>query len=182
MKTQAHERLKANFTIDQKLQRLNERRTGKPYSGTDYVPLTAGRNTGTGAGVLFYAADTGRMLFLQRSAEGDCAGTWCGPGGGVEDYETIDQAVRRETQEEVGYDGQYDLIHLHRDVHPDGYTFHNHMAVVPTEFEPRLNGEHTAYVWADEMPEPIHPGLGRSIEQWNQRQAKEDENLDQPRD
>jgi len=135
--------------------------------------LKAGRSTGTAAGALFYAKDTGRFLFVKRSDRGDCAGTWGVPGGGVEDFETIEEAVRREADEEVGYNEPYDLIHMHRDVQPDGFTFHNHMAVVPNEFEPRLNDEHTAYVWSEEMPEPMHPRLALSIDAWSQRNRQD---------
>lgn len=135
--------------------------------------IKAGRETSCGAGVLFFAADTGRFLWLRRSDRGDCAGTWCTTGGGVEPNETIDQAVKRETVEEADFDGDYDLIHMHRDVQPDGFTFHNHMAIVPTEFEPTLNDEHTAFQWSDEMPEPGHPRLAHAIGEWIKRQSQQ---------
>lgn len=134
--------------------------------------LTASPNSpgGHGAGVLFMAADTGRFLFLKRSAHGDAAGTWCCPGGGVEDYETIDQAVRRECEEEIGFSAPYELSHMHRDDN-NGYTFHNHLAMVPTEFTPVLNEEHDDHVWSSELPENLHPGLDRSLTAFGGRQG-----------
>lgn len=137
--------------------------------------LRSGRETGFGAGCLFFARNTGRFLFVKRSSTGDCAGTWCTGGGGIEDWETIDEAVRRENQEELGYEGPYELIHMHRDSKP-GFVFHNHMAVIEDEFEPVLNEEHTAYKWceADDLPEPMHPGLANAISEWTKRSRGED--------
>jgi 8-oxo-dGTP pyrophosphatase MutT (NUDIX family) len=183
MKLNASARLKAAIDIHKALERMENRKHGdgsmtpktsrfedSPFEEPiEARTVTAGRDTGCGAGVLFFAQDTGKFLFLQRSNTGDEPGTWCCPGGGVEDYETIDQAVKRETQEEAGFSGDYDLIHMNRDVQPDGFTFHNHMAILPTEFEPQLNDEHVAYVWTDELPEPLHPGLQRSLDAWSQR-------------
>jgi dATP pyrophosphohydrolase len=124
--------------------------------------VVAGRNTGVGAGVLFCARDTGRVLFVLRSPSCESPNTWCGLGGGVESGETIEQGVRREVQEEGGFSDPYDLVHMHSDDQGD-FTFHNHYAWVPTEFEPTLNEEHTEHRWCDKIPQPIHPGLLRSI-------------------
>ena len=126
------------------------------------LKLVAGRNTGVGAGVLFCARDTGRVLFVLRSPNCESPNTWAGLGGGVEQGETIEQGVRREVQEEGGFSDPYDLIHMHSD-DQGGFVFHNHFAWVPTEFDPVLNNEHTEHRWCDEMPQPIHPGLLRSI-------------------
>jgi len=124
-----------------------------------------------GSGVLFMALDTGRFLFVKRSPDSYSPNTWCCPGGGVEDYETIEQAARREVSEEIGYSEPYDLVHIHRDVLPNGYVFHNHMAAVDHEFEPMLNHEHTDFRWSNTLPENLHPGLERSIEAWQGRQG-----------
>ena len=221
------------FSIEQKLQRLKERRTGQPYSGTYYVPssnidldrvvphvdgdddhdlhvavdkldrmpnrrhnfgpddidvgsmtrpigqevvrkLSAGRETGFGAGVLLFCEPTGRFLFVKRSETGDQPGTWCTGGGGVEDNETIHEAVERENMEELGYDKPLELIHMDRQVSPDGsFIFHNHMAVIDEEFEPVLNDEHTEHKWceADDLPSPLHPGLELALQNWMKRQG-----------
>lgn len=136
--------------------------------------LTASPQTpqGHGAGVLLFCPGTGRFLFIQRSGTGDGEGTWCCPGGTVEDHETIDEAVRRECEEEIGYRPEGDLLHMHRNVNPDtNYTFHNHMCIVPDEFEPTLNEEHTAYQWSEEAPDNLLPGFQQSMEQWQGRQG-----------
>lgn len=134
--------------------------------------LNAGRETGYGAGVLLFSRKTGRFLFVKRGPNGDQPGTWCTGGGGVEENETIEQAVRRENQEELGFDGDYELIHMDRQASP-GFVFHNHMAVIEDEFEPVLNDEHTEYKWCepDEIPEPLHPGLRLALANWMKRQG-----------
>lgn len=128
-------------------------------------PQTVG---GTGAGVLFHCPATETFLLLKRGPNGDQPGTWCCPGGGVEDHETIEEGARRECEEEMQYSrgNPLQLIQLHRDYQPDtGYTFHNHLALVPSEFHPILNDEHTAYKWfkANKLPDDLHPGLRRSL-------------------
>jgi len=135
------------------------------------MKLKASQATGTGAGVLFCCKDTGNFLWLKRSDEGDFGGYWCCPGGGVEDHETIDQGVRRECREEIGYSEPFDLIHMDRNSPPDNpnFVYHNHLAFVPTEFEPKLNEEHTEYQWSSKMPNPIHPGLELAINRYVSR-------------
>lgn len=134
------------------------------------MKVTAGRETGFGGGVLIFAKDTGRFLWIQRSEYGDQPGTWCCPGGGIEEYETIDQGVHRECVEEIGYTERMNLQHMHRDVQ-DNFVFHNHYAIVPTEFVPTLNEEHVDYTWATQAPSPIHPRLALSIQKWRDRNA-----------
>jgi len=137
--------------------------------------MQAGRETGFGGGVLLYSQATGRFLFIKRSETGDCPGTWCVPGGGIEDGETIDQGTKRELSEECGYDEPIELLFMHRDVQPN-FIFHNHMAVVPDEFEPTLNEEHTDYKWcgADELPEPMHPRLEHAMSEWTRKNGAQE--------
>lgn len=131
---------------------------------------------GHGAGVLFYCPNTQRFLLLKRSVAGDSPGTWCCPGGGVENNETIEQAARRECEEEMqlARDSEYTLHHMHRDFNSEnGYCFHNHFATVPCEFTPALNNEHTEYAWVSEFPEGLHPGFQRSVEAFQDRYGAE---------
>lgn len=128
--------------------------------------IKAGTETGFGAGVLFYTPE-GKFLWLKRSDEGDFGGYWCCPGGGVEDFETIEEGVRRECREEIGYNGDYVLQHMHRNVKP-GFIYHNHVAQVE-EFEPVLNDEHTEYVWSAVPPQPVHPELLKAIMAFGER-------------
>lgn len=154
------------MNINERLKRLNASRQGNGKVGK----VEAGRETGFGGGVLIFAEDTGKFLWIKRSEYGDEPGTWCIPGGGIEDWETIDQGVHRECKEEIGYDQPMNLIHMYRDVQPS-FIFHNHMATVPHQFEPTLNEEHTDYKWLKEPPQPLHPRLAFAMEQWRKRNA-----------
>ncbi len=133
--------------------------------------LIAGRETGFGGGVLIFARATGRFLWIKRSTYGDNPGVWCCPGGGIEDFETIDQGVHRECQEEIGYHEPLQLQHMHRDVQDNGFIFHNHIASIEQEFEPVLNEEHTDYQWSTHAPTPLHPRLALSMRAWSDRNA-----------
>lgn len=129
----------------------------------------AGRMTGVGAGVLFCARDTKRMLFVLRSPTCESPNTWCCLGGGVEPGETIEQGVRREVMEEGGYSGPYELVKMDVDDQGD-FTYHNHFAWVDHEFVPVLNNEHTEYKWSSTLPKPMHPGLLRSLLAYKENQ------------
>lgn len=114
------------------------------------------------AGILFMAKD-GRVLLVQRSAEGDHAGEWAIPGGKVEPGETAAQAAIREAHEEVGIDPaaiDADTMRQWTRRQADGVDWTTFLVPVPEPFEPRLNGEHTAAEWVhpSEVPSPIHPG------------------------
>jgi 8-oxo-dGTP pyrophosphatase MutT (NUDIX family) len=58
----------------------------------------------TAAGIAVVAADSGRLLMLQRATTDDdpAAGLWEFPGGRLEDGESTLDAARREWQEETG--------------------------------------------------------------------------------
>jgi 8-oxo-dGTP pyrophosphatase MutT (NUDIX family) len=127
--------------------------------------VVANSSTGVGGGVLFIAKDTKRVLFLLRSATSEAPGTWCCPGGGIEPNETVEEGIHRECREEIGYDKPIDLQLMHSD-HQDNFVFHNYFAYVPNEFDPVLNDEHDDFMWADYFPDPVHPGLMRSIESY----------------
>lgn len=125
--------------------------------------IKAGRGTGEGAGALFHCSETGRFLILERSDEGDAAGTWAGLGGGRDNKEPLDMTVRREAFEEAAFpmDAPCDLHYIDNITYDDGFTFHNYLALVPEEFEPKLNDEHKSFRWAkwDQFPENMHPGM-----------------------
>lgn len=46
--------------------------------------------------------DKGRILLLKRAASCSFPGTWCLPGGGVSEGETLFECIRREVREETG--------------------------------------------------------------------------------
>ncbi|EAQ3580407.1 NUDIX hydrolase [Salmonella enterica subsp. enterica serovar Newport] len=100
-----------------------------------------------GSGIMFRQ---GKFVFLiQRSDDG----TWCQPGGTVEQGELAIDAARREVLEEVGY--QYDGPLIPHSVHGDYLTFR---AEVPERFEAKLNDESLAAGWfyIDDLPKPLH--------------------------
>lgn len=112
------------------------------------------------AGVLFMDADN-RILFVQRSHEGDFAGHWALPGGKIEEGETAAQAAAREVQEEVGH--TIDPANLREWVRciRDGVDFTTFLYTKAESFDVKLNNEHLAHTWAlrESPPQPLHPGV-----------------------
>jgi 8-oxo-dGTP pyrophosphatase MutT (NUDIX family) len=129
------------------------------------MKIHAERSTGIGAGALIFSTDTGRVLVVKRSSSCDSPNTWCCGGGGVEKGETIQQGLKRELMEELGFTDPIKLIHYHRSESPD-FVYHNHIGVIDEEFEPKLNSEHTEYKWCnpDQLPEPLHPKFAESLQ------------------
>ncbi len=135
------------------------------------------------AGIVFCCKDSSplRVLLVKRSMdEENFGGYWNFPGGGIDGDETAEQAARREAREEIGYEpdtlepvSQVGKYHVFR---------HD----VDGEFNPKLNGEHTSFVWApmDALPKPIHPGAKAlldllSQEDWDDQAAAVKGNEDQ---
>jgi len=114
------------------------------------------------AGCVIVAADTGRWCLQQRSNSVSDPGVWSTWGGGREPGENLQQCVRRELAEESGYQGLTKLELI--DTNQDYATF---LAHVPREFEPQLNHECQDWRWSDpdDLPEPLHPGLQRTLMQ-----------------
>ena len=114
-----------------------------------------------GAGVMILAKDTGRILLPFRSKDVDQPHTWGGTwGGAIDAKEDPKKAAMRELEEESGYDGEAEIIplHVYKD---DDFRYYNFLAVVPTEFEPKLNWETEKAEWFefDDWPKPMHFGL-----------------------
>lgn len=120
-----------------------------------------------GAGVMF-VTKAGQVLFLKRGVNGDCAGTWCFPGGGIEEGESAENAARREVEEEAGYEADGPLEPWTRSA-PTGCDFTTFVCRIDEPFMPKLNEEHVGYAWApiDAPPEPLHPGCGVSLAKLN---------------
>ena len=124
-----------------------------------------GADKGHAAGMLYIAPD-GDVLMLRRSSkEENFAGHWALPGGGGEVGETPEQTARRESAEEMGSapDGKAKL--LNRNKTPTGMTFHTFAQPVSEKFQPKLNHEHSGFVWAplNQLPEPMHPAVKATI-------------------
>jgi 8-oxo-dGTP pyrophosphatase MutT (NUDIX family) len=107
------------------------------------------------AGALIVA--DGNVLFLRRGNGGDHPGEYAFPGGHIEPGETPEEAARRETQEETGYE-PHKLIELGKsdDGSVEFTTFYNESR----PFDVALSDESTDFVWSPlgSWPEPLHPG------------------------
>jgi 8-oxo-dGTP pyrophosphatase MutT (NUDIX family) len=117
-------------------------------------------------GVLFYAVNTGRYLYLMRN-DAKHPDTWGLPGGRIESEETLMQAIIRECTEELGAVPNYiRLVPLEKFTTADQhFAYHTFFCSVATEFVPVLNHEHTGWAWlaSGVWPKPMHPGLWSTV-------------------
>ena len=142
------------------------------------------------AGILFLTPKR-RALFLRRSDQGDCAGSWAWPGGKTEEGETAEQCAVRECTEEIGLLPKGPRAYHTRSVQDiavvpapameapvagvaalpapaagvDPVDFTTFLQLVPEEFIPELNDEHDGWCWADvaSPPQPLHPGAAVAL-------------------
>lgn len=113
-----------------------------------------------GAGCIFLAKDTKRILLPFRSRAVLEPNTWGVWGGAIDKNESPESAVRREVKEEAGYKGNVEFVKL-AVFQKDSFQYHNFLAIVDTEFTPDLNWETETYKWVPygEWPSPMHFGL-----------------------
>lgn len=125
------------------------------------------------AGILFLTP-ANEALFLKRGAGGDHPGEWCWPGGTTEGGETAEETAIRETKEELGFLPEGERVAWTRQiannelagaagqtinaplpptdavaVPADPVDFTTFIQRVSATFEPKLNGEHTGFAWAN---------------------------------
>jgi 8-oxo-dGTP pyrophosphatase MutT (NUDIX family) len=113
-----------------------------------------------GAGVVFMAKSTGRLLLCHRSGAVEQPGTWGGWGGAIDAGETPVEGANREAEEETGHPGPFDIRPLY--VFTSGtFRYSNFLIVVEDEFAPILNWESQGYEWCEwgQWPKPLHFGL-----------------------
>lgn len=106
-----------------------------------------------GAGVVFLARRTGRLMVGLRSEIVLEPGTWGTFGGAIDPDEDPRDAALREVVEETGYDHVERLVPL-LVFRNDVFTYHNFLAVVDEEFEPELSAETDDHVWLT-LPELV---------------------------
>lgn len=113
-----------------------------------------------GAGGLFLAQNSGRILFALRSKHVQEPNTWGTFGGAADEGENPKQAAHREMVEETGYKGTIKMIPMFVFRHSSGFQYHNFLAIIPKEFRPRLDWENSGFKWVDfgDWPNPLHPG------------------------
>jgi 8-oxo-dGTP pyrophosphatase MutT (NUDIX family) len=121
-----------------------------------------------GAGCIFMAKTTGRLLLPLRSAMVLQPETWGVWGGAIDSGENPSQAVSREASEEVGFRGIIEKLiplYVYKD-QKSGFQYHNFLAVVDDEFDPKLNWETDKYKWVEygRWPSPLHFGLKSLIQ------------------
>ena len=119
------------------------------------------------SGALFYARNTKRFLFLERTKT-KTAGQWGLVGGMAEGNETPWKALEREISEEVGKTPPIKkVIPLEMFTSNDSkFFFHTYLAIVDNEFIPTLNYEHSGYAWTNVncWPKPLHVGLRNTLQ------------------
>jgi 8-oxo-dGTP pyrophosphatase MutT (NUDIX family) len=141
---------------------IDEEDANTPVDDVDEDSPYFGRQ---GAGCLFYARDTGNVLFAKRSNKVLEPGTWSGFGGKIDDGENPVEALKRELREEAGYSKEIpwaDIIGV--SVYEDSefdFKYYNFLVLVDSEFTPRINDESSAFKWTslDNPPSPLHYGI-----------------------
>lgn len=113
------------------------------------------------AGCVYFSNSTSRFCLAHRSSMVEQPKTWGTWGGAMDPGELPQDAVKRESYEETGYSGNIELIPLYVFSDPSGFKYHNFLAIVPEEFEPRMNWETQGFGWFewDQWPSPLHFGF-----------------------
>lgn len=117
-------------------------------------------------GVWFYSISTNRYLYLLRNDNRN-PGTWGLPGGKCFSNETLLETIKRECIEELGFwPDEIKIVPIEKFTSPDEkFSYHTFFCSVDKEFVPILNEEHHGYAWidADVLPRPLHPGLWSTV-------------------
>lgn len=120
------------------------------------------------AGILF--TDGKKILLLKRSPEDSHPGTWTVPGGKLEKGESLEQAARRESEEECGCSTGIPFGHF--DYKDDKKLFRTYFYAVEKTFKPLISHEHTEARWCelDDVDElDLHP---KFAEVWDHFKSK----------
>lgn len=113
-----------------------------------------------GAGCVFLARSTGRLLICHRSEYVEQPGTWGGWGGAINRGENPEEAVQREAYEETGHAGPFELTPLFVFAKGD-FRYYNYLVTVDDEFTPHEDWESQGFQWVEfgQWPQPLHFGL-----------------------
>ncbi len=155
LESEMRERARRYFTKDEvrKLARDTKKTAASWFPRSKYT---------MSVGALIYARDTQKFLLGKRGPTIEDPNVWGTFGGGVDEGESLDGALKRELFEEAGYKGPMVTQPLY--VYCDqktGFRYFNHLAVVPKQFDPVLNFETSEvswFTWPD-APSPLHPGV-----------------------
>lgn len=125
------------------------------------------------AGIMFMAADTGRVMLGLRSQEVMEGGTWGVFGGKLEGDEFAAEGAAREAEEETGISvdvGSLLTLYVFGDSKAD-FQYTTMLCIVPDELTPELNWEHDDFGWFNprdilQLREiPLHPGVLHMLSQ-----------------
>lgn len=119
-----------------------------------------GESLGVRAAGIRYSTPDGRVLLAKRGTSAkDYPGHWAFIAGSVETGETPIVAACRESVEEIGRAPDELPSFM---LSEEGFVL---FGVECEPFEPTLNDEHTASVWAplSELPSPLHPAVARHL-------------------
>lgn len=113
-----------------------------------------------GAGCVFLARSTGRLLLCHRSKDVEQPGTWGNWGGAINRGENPEEAVQREAYEETGHAGPFHLTPLFVFAKGD-FRYYNYLVTVDEEFTPHVDWESQGHKWVEygQWPQPLHFGL-----------------------
>ncbi len=105
--------------------------------------------------VFFYKKEkTGEIRFLLLKRTVETGGFWQPMTGGVEKEETLEQAIKREAEEETGVTNILNIINTECnyefEVNEKNYIEYIYGAEVPIESKIILSDEHTEFKWVDE--------------------------------
>ena len=128
----------------------------------------AGKDSAISAAGVMYV--NGNSVLLMKRAKGDSEGMWAFPGGKLEDGETAEQAAIREAIEETGIEpGNLQWIGYSDNGEVEFTTFLARIEKV----DPKLNDEHTDFIWADlaSLPQPLHLGVARTLKAYTANKA-----------
>jgi 8-oxo-dGTP pyrophosphatase MutT (NUDIX family) len=125
---------------------------------------TTGYYGAQGAGCIFLALDTGRLLLAKRSQHVEQPGTYGTFGGAIDQGEAPLEAAKREVFEETGFTDYTTIepLFVFRD---KSFRYYNFLVVVEKEFKPKLNWESDGYKWCKfgRWPSPLHFGVRRLL-------------------
>lgn len=113
-----------------------------------------------GAGCIVVCPSTKRILLGRRGKDVEQPLEWGGFGGAIDSLEPPKKAALRELREETGFKGKAELLPLFKYRAP-GFTYFNYLALVDTEYKPKLDWETSSarwFVW-DHLPSPLHFGF-----------------------
>ena len=131
---------------------------GVPQSvGKEFVKADSGKDVC--AGILFIHDN--KVLLLHRTDRDE----WEGPGGHVEDGESLREAAIRECEEETGIE----IDGLHRtaaETGDDDVDYTTFFAYPSTKPVTKLNHEHDRAQWFDieDLPKGVHPGVRKALQ------------------